>query len=252
MKKIFFFLLFLFIINYILIKTAKGDLIPPVEYTQFQIMRLSPYYTIATIAINWTTDIALLVLILYLVKYEIKKNLKSIFISSLIGLFLGLSVDIIGFYLALLLVSITDLDYYSGEILGIICIFFSSFCLIYLVYHAISKYFLKVRKDKIKFVAIFMAIFTNPVWFTIIIGKSIANVNVYFTPRRPILGSCFSHLISMCHLCDQRDWPESFTFSKETKECADIYTRSFNITNRINDCYSLKPLCVKLGYVVSE
>lgn len=162
-----------FLLVLFLIKEVKADLVTPVIYSQLGIMALSPSTAIKVIIVDWVTDFVLLLVALFLIKFNIKKELKRIFLASFIGLFGGLLADIMGVFGGFF-------DYFVPIP---IFMFTVSFAVLYGVYHLISKHLIKVDKKKIKIVAIFMAIFTNPVWLTLI-NASLFYPD-YFVPKHP-------------------------------------------------------------------
>jgi hypothetical protein len=143
-------------------------MVSPVSYSQFEIMFFEPSTTVKIIIIDWITDFVLLLIALYLIKFDIKKEFKKILLASFIGLGGGLVADFLGFWGSMFGY------YFLAFTIPIFTIFMNipilmfliSFAALYVVYYLISEHLLKI--DKKKTVAIFMAIFTNPLWLTLI------------------------------------------------------------------------------------
>jgi len=203
-------------------------------------------YTVGVICINWVGDFAFLLLFLNLARYSVKKNFKKILIASLIGLALGLIADLASYFI-LYRISRT-LHIYPPEIAIPTSLFAMSFFILYGIYYVVLKYLLRLEGKKVKLVAISMAIFTNPVWFTLITGNLFTEYSVYFTPRRAIVGDCESIILSQCVSCSQINWSEERILPSEVEWCIELYSWHLNLTMpKRNNCSTIKLLCEKLS-----
>ena len=251
-KKLLLFIILAFG-SYGLIKLAKADLIPPIIYTQFQIMWMGLPATVGVICINWVGNFSFLLLFLNLAKYKIKNNFKKILITSLIGLALGLAADLASFFIlkgiAVVLDPLFEVFRINPPEISIpISLFTISFFILYGIYYVVLKYLLRLERKKVKLVAISMAIFTNPVWFTLITGNLFTEYSVYFTPRKAILGDCRGAILSQCVSCSQINWSEERILPSEVEWCIELYSWRLNLTMpKRNNCSTIKLLCEKLS-----
>ena len=159
-------LLIVLIILFFISSPAKADLISPVMFSQFGlIFPGGPLIAVGIIIVDWLANFILLSLILYLIKFNVKREWKKIVLASIIGLIGGLIADFFGMF--------------GGIFLFFIGTFVISFVILYYLYGWISRHILKIGKKKIMTVAVFMAFFTNPLWFTFI------NASLFYPENNP-------------------------------------------------------------------
>lgn len=242
--------------SYALIKVVEGDLVPPVIYTQHQILLMNLPSAIGVICIDLVGNFGFLLLFLKLVEYRIKNNFRKILIASIAGLVLGLLIDLISIFLLFKvigrlfdpLIELSGIETLPDVIIPIL-LFLISFPMLYGAYYEISKHLLKVDKKKIRILSVLMAIFTNPVWFTFINGILFTNYGVYFTQPKKILGDCRGTILSQCYSCFQVDWSEELALPSSIEECMKLYSPKLNLTmpQKIN-CKTIRPFCERLGF----
>lgn len=220
-----------------MIKNVKADLITPVIYSQFGIIALSPSTAIKVIIIDWIADFVLLLIVLFLIKFNIKKEFKKILLASFIGLVGGLLADILGIFGSMF-------DFFVIPIF----MFTISFASLYGVYYLISKHLLKVDKKKIKTVAIFMAIFTNPLWLTLI-NASLFYPDYFVSPKQRFIAEqeCRARFMQWCHQCLVSGWSDDITIPLEILPCMQEYNPLNMLLTKDSTCRYVKPICNYYG-----
>lgn len=160
---------------------AKADFAGPLDISPLGVILFGSTLLVAgIIAFDWVTDFLLLSLALHLVKFDVKKELRKVFFASIIGLVCGLIADSIGTF-SLLFLWFLDIDAFYIYVIGNLLV---TFVCLFAFYFLISKNFLKIDKSKAIKVAVFLGLFTNPVWLILISMGISTNFTFNFNPSR--------------------------------------------------------------------